>query len=222
MNKAIKIIVLFLSLALVAGLFVFLLNLDLSGNKNLGESLELLDPEEQEENYLIILPEPSKEIEDEGVLISDLPTDRNNSLGPDELMEIIKEPKGGWNQENLAKQISKTVDLSTENNEVNLSYAQPDIPKDFHFTLNAEIFDEDGKAIDHYLSDVGWLSNDRNYDPSEKIETIRMHVENMNNRCAIISVKVGDSQMLNSTTIYQLTINYDGSKVWNTATWNSK
>ena len=230
MNKAIKIIVLILSLALVAGLFVFLLNLDLSGKALVGQDgqEQAEGSGEKEKGTMIILPKlfEKEEIEetekqDKSIVTKDA-IEKKATLDYDKLAELIEMPADGWNQENLASQISKTVELSTENNEVNISYAQPDIPKDYHFTFKAEIFDENGKTIDRYVSDAGWLSDSNNYDPSEKFETIRMHVENMKDRCAIISVKVGDSYLAETATTYQLTINYDGSEVWNTGTWNAK
>lgn len=231
MNKAIKIIVLILSLALVAGLFVFLLNLDLSG-KGIepvgGQENQASNVSEPEKRALAILPKlfEKEEIDEKNSSAENVVTnqaiEKKATLNYDKLAELISKPSGGWSQETLASQISKTVELSTVNNEVNISYAQPDIPKEYHFTFKAEIFDENGKTIDRYISDAGWLSDDKYYDPSEKFETIRMHVENMKNRCAIIAITVGDSMLEQSETTYQLTINYDGSEVWNNATWNAR
>ncbi|MDO5331510.1 MAG: hypothetical protein Q4E99_02415 [Bacillota bacterium] len=215
MSKAIKIIVLLVSLALIAGLFVFLLKWEppvkdfgvketapQNGELHLDGEASSVGSENQDEN---------KNTENQNQ------RDENDST-----IVAIKQPSGGWTEESLANQISQTVQFNTANNEVVISYAQPTIPKDYHLTFKAEIFDENGKTIDRYISDAGWLSDSNNYDPNEKVETIKMNVTSMKDKCAIISVKVGDSNLAESSTIYQLTINYDGSQVWNNAKWSAK
>jgi len=231
MNKAIKIIVLILSLALVAGLFVFFLNYDT--DKGFVEQLKnfsLKTPIESKNPHDDNLQSPSIEKPDEEtteetttsrssiILVDDLPQNEDSNQNIASHSSIIpQKPKEGWSQESLAFAISQTVDFCSDENGVYVNYAQPTIPDDYHFSFKIEIFDQSGATIDRYVSDAGWLKDKKLYKPEEKVETISMNVSDMKNKMAFVVVKVGDKDLIESASVYQMTINFDGSKVWNNA-----
>ena len=92
-----------------------------------------------------------------------------------------------------------------------LSYTQPQIPAEKHLSVIFEIFDETGKSIERYVSDAGWEADEKRYDGSAKDVKAAMKTENLSGKFAIVQVVVKD---LNTdiSEIQQLTINYDGSR----------
>lgn len=185
MEKRLKNIVLLISLALCAGLFVYFFMPKLMTKK-------VHTPNELEKEISSL--EPS--------------VDAGENFEKENVPQIHY-----WTKGNLAEEISKTAGFK-EDETVKLCFTLPPESANFYISIQAEIFDDTGKSIGSYLSDEHNISL-QNRENKEKLFEYDMNIPSMKNKLGIVAIRVFDAEKKESPVIYQLVVNFDGNKVWN-------
>ena len=159
-------------------------------------------------------PEPPQEPKVETKPEEPAKTEEKKPEKPD--AELPEKPqKTGFSditvQQQLVEEIYETAAVKVQNGNIVISYEQPEIPPDYHLTVKAEVYDENGKTYCRYVSDAGWLNEPSNYDASAKKVLAKMGVGDLKGKMYNLVVKVGDGALLVGATVWQFTQNYDGT-----------
>lgn len=185
MEKRSKNILLIISLALCAGLFVYFFMPAIMARR----------------------VDETSALEDE-IINSKIDDDSNEKIEQEKLPQTVS-----WTKESLAEEISNTAGFK-EDGTVLLSFSIPPNSDNFYISVQAEIFNDTGKSIGSYLSDEQ-SPNLKNHENEEAIIKYDMNVPSMKNKLGILAIRVFDAEKKELPVIYQLVVNFDGNKVWN-------